>query len=93
MKKIPNAFQQLCTKFHQDIFEVRANTDELIATLLDGLSRDQSAAIKKFLGELLSGAYSTAEIKGVWNRHLDEVGFTRAREAYDFTLRLRDAMA
>ena len=91
--KIPKEFLQLCTHWHQDMSLIASKPEQIADELIRGLSDRDKAAIKRFLDKLLSGGYSTAEIKGVWRRSLRDVfGFGRAKDAYRFTVLLRDKL-
>ena len=91
--KIPREFLQLCTHWHQDMPLFASTPEQIADELVKGVSERDKAVIKRFLDQLLSGRYSTSEIKGVWWRSLHDVfGFGRAKEAHSFTVLLRNKL-
>ncbi len=87
--EVPPEFENLCSIFHQDIPSTHSTRDEAIQALINGLTEHEKTTVYDFLNRLLSGRYSTAEIKGTWLRNLDEAGFRNATAAYGFTRRMR----
>lgn len=85
----PEVFRNMCETFHpyEDLTE-----DQLVREMLKGVSREQLPDLRMFLTELLSGRYSTSEVKGVWNRCLEVFQLTDSKGAYKFTKQLRDVI-
>lgn len=88
----PDEFLRLCSLLAHRPGHACADSSEEISTLLEALKGYERVAVRRFLDELLNGRHSAAEIKGVWNGALDDARFTRASEAYGFTVLVRDAL-
>jgi hypothetical protein len=89
---IPREFKDFCRQFHQDATRIYSTPEEMIAAALTSMNEGQKHVVRQFLDELLSGRYSSAEIKGVWNRALTDFYFPKAGGALAFLELVRDVM-
>jgi len=89
---VPPAFVRLCEMVHQDIEFEYATPEEMIVDLIGQLNNAERVELRDFFDELLSGRYSTAEIKGVWNRTLSDYFIRPSKGAHAFTVFARSVL-
>jgi hypothetical protein len=68
MPKIPNGFIHIARRFHQDIFLVYEDENQMLASLVQGLSGSEKQEVRNFLSELLSRGLSDDELCDIWDR-------------------------
>jgi hypothetical protein len=89
---VPDEFKDFCRHFHQDVMLIHSTPDEMIASALRSLNEQQKHVIRRFLDELLSGRYSSAEIKGIWRKTPADIYFPKAQGLLEFLRLMRDAV-
>ncbi|SRR6266446_2870827 len=95
---IPDAFKDLCSYFHQDVFLVHSTPEEMIASALEQmrflgqLNDERKGVLRQFLDELLSGRHTSAEIRQMWWETPAEIYFPKDEVLLAFLQSIRDAM-
>lgn len=73
---IPEEFYDFCLYLHQDSFYVYGtNPEDIAAGAMKHMSKAQKQTLATFLGELLTGNYSDAQLDEIYRGTDAEIGF------------------
>lgn len=88
----PSDFKTFCQQFHQDIGLIFSTTENMIASAVSSLSKEQRKIILNFLDELLSGKYDPIEIDSVWWDSGADVYFSKSEDLIAFLRQVRETL-
>jgi hypothetical protein len=60
---VPDEFKDFCRHFNQDVMRIYSTPELMIAAAVGSMNEEQKDVVRQFLNGLLSGRYSSAEIK------------------------------
>ena len=92
MMDMPPAFRNLLMMFHQDIFILYSNDDEVAEQAIGSVIRNDAPAVRAFLDELTSGRYSPQELETFWREAPTDVFIQNGEAAAALFRLLRDKL-
>ncbi|MFI4935359.1 MAG: hypothetical protein ACHP7N_12115 [Caulobacterales bacterium] len=93
-KTLPRAFGDLGLLMHQDASILYGRSEnELVEGVVAFLTAEQKADLLSFLGEALDGRYTSAELKGMWNKTRPQVSLRDSKGVRRFLQAVRDRIA
>lgn len=60
-------FLKFASGFHQDLFDLQKPGEDVIDTVLQGLTKEEAQELRRFLSSLLESELSNTELVKIWN--------------------------
>ena len=60
-------FTKFTAGFHQDIFDLHEDDDEILETALNALSQQEQQRLREFLKSIVQSPLSDEELQDLWN--------------------------
>jgi hypothetical protein len=89
---IPDAFNELCRHFHQDMALVDKSPEDAIASAVRSLNEEQKYVLRQFLDKLLEAPNALQQGRRAWRRSPAEIYFRKGEDLLAFLRSIRQAI-